>query len=868
MKIKKLLIGLMLISTTVFAQGPTHDWAVSYSSSGVAYGSAVAIDDAGNVYATGEFSETVDFDPGPGTANLVSTITSSDVFVSKLDPNGNYVWAFQIGSIDHDFGYDIKVDGSGNVYVAGSFGMTVDFDPGPGTHNLISAGLSDAFVAKYDGSGNLIWANAITGTANVGGGRIALDASGNVAVCGEFQGTIDADPGPGTANLISNGGTDAYLIKWDAAGNYISGANYGGIANEYASGVTFDNSNNILLCGSFSSPTDFDPGPGTVSLSPIPNTSAFILKSDANLGHVWVKQLNSDHTDGVYSYEIATDGSGNVIVGGVFDGTTDLDPGAGTANVTTASTQTNSFIEKLDASGNFVWGNAYVSLDFNELRSVRIDASGNIYAAGYYDDIIDFDFGPATDNRTSIGNNDIFVHKMDGSGNHSWVASTGGPLSDYLYGFDINANGNMAGSGEFEATSDFDPGAGTANLTANFSDVFVFRWTEGAPPPPVTTTELRTADCGIILGSMTQWIYANPVANATAYQFQFDDGSGPTNVIAQNGDKKIKASLVPGIDYSKTYNVTVRAKVGSTWGTYGNVCTVTTPIISTTTLSASFCGVTVPSMNTAIQAISVAGATDYQFRFDDGANPAFSKIRSGGVAAINISTVSSIAPSTTYNVDIRVKVGGTWGNYGTVCTMTTPSNSVTTQLTNTYCNTSQNASNYVYCTSVPGADKYQFKFTEQGNPSNVLVKIVSTSKMKPIWLNGLQNVNYDVIIRARVGGQWTSYGTSCTINISGAPMRPIIMAHRISEPAEAIAEFPEVSLYPNPGDGQFKLLLSQEPAQPFNVSVYNAVGQLVYNKQHAQSLVSINLIGMKQGIYIVKVNINKQNITKKMLIQP
>jgi hypothetical protein len=108
----------------------------------------IAVDSSGNVYTTGRFHGTVDFDPGAGTKNLTSA-GSDDIFVSKLDSVGNFVWAISMGGSNSDQGRGISVDSSGNVYTTGAFQGTSDFDPGAGTANLTSAGDFDAWRSKW-----------------------------------------------------------------------------------------------------------------------------------------------------------------------------------------------------------------------------------------------------------------------------------------------------------------------------------------------------------------------------------------------------------------------------------------------------------------------------------------------------------------------------------------------------------------------------------------------------------------------------------------------------------------------------------------------------------------------------------------------
>ena len=126
---------------------------------------SIVVDSSGNVYTTGRFNGTADFDPGPGTANLVSS-GSTDVFVSKLNSAGELVWVKQLGgtSTAGDFSESVAVDSSGNVYTTGWFNGTADFDPGAGTANLVSAGNSDVFVSKLDSTGTFVWAKQLSGT--------------------------------------------------------------------------------------------------------------------------------------------------------------------------------------------------------------------------------------------------------------------------------------------------------------------------------------------------------------------------------------------------------------------------------------------------------------------------------------------------------------------------------------------------------------------------------------------------------------------------------------------------------------------------------------------------------------------------------
>jgi hypothetical protein len=196
MRILLLLLTLTLTSS-IQAQPPTFDWAKSMGSTGADYGNSITTDASGNVYTTGLFQDTVDFDPGAGTFNLTCN-GSSDIFIQKLDANGNFIWAKSMGSFSGDVPNSVAVDALGNVYTTGYFNGTVDFDPGPGVANLTSASISgNIFVQKLDAAGNYVWAKRMGGSGFCYGNSVALDASNLTYFSGSkalfFQKNASAD---------------------------------------------------------------------------------------------------------------------------------------------------------------------------------------------------------------------------------------------------------------------------------------------------------------------------------------------------------------------------------------------------------------------------------------------------------------------------------------------------------------------------------------------------------------------------------------------------------------------------------------------------------------------------------------------------
>jgi predicted transcriptional regulator len=325
-----------------------------------------------------------------------------------LDSSGNYVWAKSFGGTSNESGSSVAVDSSGNVYTAGYFKSTlVDFDPGSGTANLTPTGGTDVFVSKLDSSGNYVWAKSFGGPMADSGRSVAVDSSGNVYTTGTFEGTGDFDPGSGTANLTSNGGTDVFVSKLDSSGNYVWAKSFGGTHLEYGFSVAVDSSGNVYTTGYFKSTlVDFDPGSGTANLTHDGTGCAgyaadvFVSKLDSSGNYGWAKSFGSDDCNAESGYSVAADSSGNVYTTGTFRSTVDFDPGSGTTNLTSNGGQ-DVFVLKLDSSGNLGTGAG---------AGVTVALSGGSTAvseAGSTDSFtVVLDAQPASDVVMSVGSAD------------------------------------------------------------------------------------------------------------------------------------------------------------------------------------------------------------------------------------------------------------------------------------------------------------------------------------------------------------------------------------------------------------------------------------------------------------------------------
>lgn len=377
---------------------------------------SIKTDATGNIYYVGEVQGIADFDPGAGISNINGV--NNDIFIAKLDVSGNFVWAKKVGASNVESARALALDANANIYYTGSFTGTVDFDPGATTFNLSAPGSNkqDIFVSKLDASGNFIWAKNMGGTSDDIGYAIAIDINNNVYTTGSFSATADFDPGVGVTSFTAAASTDMFISKLDANGNYLWAKQF---TCAMGKGIAVDNSFNVYTTSGFSGTVDFDPGPGTYTLATgvTGDADIFISKLDQNGNFVWAKKLGGLNTNPDDGLAIALDASNNVYSTGLFSGTGDFDPGAGTYTMTSAGGSNNDvYISKLDAAGNFIWAvqmGGTSSVD--QGTSITVDALGYVYTTGIFVGTGDFDPNAGVYTLSGAGSTDCFVQKLGSS---------------------------------------------------------------------------------------------------------------------------------------------------------------------------------------------------------------------------------------------------------------------------------------------------------------------------------------------------------------------------------------------------------------------------------------------------------------------
>jgi hypothetical protein len=496
-KILSLSIVVALLGSLILVSPSANAWSNSSNIAVSVWGGqsgdetfSVAVDKNGNIYSTGIFAGTADFDPGAGVTNLTSA-GENDIFISKLDPSGNFLWAKRFGDTTGDSGKSIAIDSSGNVLVTGDFTGTVDFDPGIGTANRTSNGGYDYFVLKLDSSGNYLWANSVGGEGSESGIFMAVDRQGNISVTGIFSSVVDFDPGVGVVKLTSSGDLDIFVTKFDSAGNHLWSKGRGGSLNDIGDGIGVDGSGNVYSSGVFGGTVDFDPSEEVVvNLTSAGANDMFISKFDPSGNFLWAKRFGGNFGDG--PTPIFIDSSGNIYASGDFFQTVDFYPGEGVFNLTAAGSKDN-FISKLDSSGTHIWTKRIGSLGaFAVGARTAVDSNGNVFNTGSFAGTVDFDPGDGIANLATSGfsvtgpDYDIFVSKLDSSGNFLWAKSIGGLGADRGQAIAVDTSGNVYSTGYFSETVDFDPSTRLANFSsAGGRDTYISKFDSSGNAPVV-----------------------------------------------------------------------------------------------------------------------------------------------------------------------------------------------------------------------------------------------------------------------------------------------------------------------------------------------------------------------------------------------
>ncbi len=388
---------------------------------------------------------------------LILIFISCKIIISQ---NPTWQWAKSGGGTNSDNGSSVATDASGNVFVSGFyFSPSIIF----GTYTLTNSGNYDLFVVKYDPSGNVIWAKTAGGAFDDMATCIATNSLGEVYVTGNFTSSTIIF---GTYTLTNTGGSDIFIVKYDALGNVMWALKEGANNNEESNGIALDNTGNIFITGQFQSSLLTV---GIYTLSNVGIGNVLFVKYNSSGIALWALTVGGSNLD--VGNALATDAAGNIFITGYFKSNS-INSGT-----TTLSNNGNSdvFILKYDGAGNPQWAKSAGVLFEDVGTSIAIDPGGNVLLTGYYKSSV-IGFGIYTFTNTAANTCDLFVVKYSNSGNELWAKSLGGTVDDIGFGIACDVAGNVFVTGHIHSPNMV---VGTYTLTnagVGVGDVFVLKY--------------------------------------------------------------------------------------------------------------------------------------------------------------------------------------------------------------------------------------------------------------------------------------------------------------------------------------------------------------------------------------------------------
>ena len=453
-------------------------WAKSFGGSSQDTALSVDIDSAGNIYVTGTFANTVDFDPDSASTFSKTAAGFLDGFILKLNSLGVFQWVRTFGASGQVTQVqDVAVSSTGDVFAVGGFSGTVNFEPDssaiPYPKNLTAVGSRDFFALKLTTSGAFGWATSAGGIQEDIAQSVALDTTGNVVVAGYFEDTVDFNPDGSAIDNRTATGKDAFVWKLSSSGAFIWSASAGGTGDDGVYAVEVDLSGNIYSTGQFNQFADFNPGVGTLNVVVNGISAAFVWKLNSTGAVEWAHPLDGDGTGPSYGYGLSVDSAGSVLTTGYFKGTSEFDP-ANVARLTSAGGY-DVYIWKLSTNGTYQWAGAVGSSTDSpngaeEMgRSIVVNSSGDSFIAGKFVGSSDFDPGSGTAARSSVGLSDAFALKLDQLG-HSTSSSGNNPTQGQNNNSNSGSNNTNSGSSNTDSNTSSGSSQSSSATTSTLTD--------------------------------------------------------------------------------------------------------------------------------------------------------------------------------------------------------------------------------------------------------------------------------------------------------------------------------------------------------------------------------------------------------------
>lgn len=449
---------------------PYVTWATYYGGSGADYANSCTTDASGNVYLAGNTTSTASIASG-GFQNTYTGGGTTMSFLAKFNSAGVRLWATYYG--DSTYRGSCVADVLGNIYLAGNTAANTGIAAG-GFQNTLG-GDNDGFLVKFNNAGIRLWSTYFGGPQNEQVASCKIDALNNVYIAGTTE-SVSGIASGGFQNTYGGGQLegDAFLAKFNSAGNRLWSTYYGGINDEVGNDCTTDAAGNVYLTGHTSSPAGISSGGfQNVFLGGGPNSSdAYLVKFNSAGNRLWSTYYGGTLHDVAWS--CATDISGNVYMAGSSKSTGNIASG-GHQNINGGFS--DAYLVKFNSAGNRLWGTFYGGGNDDFAVSCVTDGLGSVYIAGY------------TGSSTGIALNgmqnmfsgvfvDAFIAKFNSAGARQWGSYFGGTGEDRGFGLATDGAGTVYLAGDTRSTSGIAGGGHQNSMVGAFTDGFLVRINE------------------------------------------------------------------------------------------------------------------------------------------------------------------------------------------------------------------------------------------------------------------------------------------------------------------------------------------------------------------------------------------------------
>ncbi|WP_395741810.1 SBBP repeat-containing protein [Prosthecobacter sp.] len=419
---------LLLLATSLQAATPTFEWVAAAGGAKSDKTRAVTFDREGNVFMAGETTDDGTFGDLKRTG-----LGSTDFFLTKVSPEGKFLWVRSLGGSLVDRGYGVATDPSGNIYVTGHYQST---DAQANGQTLPNAGDYDVFIAKYDTQGALLWIKTAGGKGYDYGHGIAVDSQGDIVVTGAVAGEAKF------GNVTVNAGSTTrpiFCAKYDPSGTLKWVKTTTGKFSGSGHGIGVDAKDSIYIGGS---------GGGDGSMDGITLQSkaqaGIVLKLTPEGQGVWAATLPGVPSAGFH--EITVDTAGRTWCAGMFKGVLNGGPVQ-----TTGDKDNDGVLAHYSPEGKLVWSHVLQGPATDYCLGVATDNTGRCFVTGEFSETATF----AGQTLKTQGATDIFTAAFDAKGGLEWLVQSGGVKGDNAYCMAWNPSGRLVFSGASVAPATF-----------------------------------------------------------------------------------------------------------------------------------------------------------------------------------------------------------------------------------------------------------------------------------------------------------------------------------------------------------------------------------------------------------------------------